>query len=108
MPARRSSARRWRGRSLIVFVLLAFVGTAVIVVWRRGRGVAEERLIADLDRQRRDLEAQRVLLERDLREATSAARIVPAAQRRLGLRIATDSQLVTLSHRASGWSSDSL
>jgi hypothetical protein len=85
--------------------LLAFVCTAVIVVWRRTRGVAEERAIAELDQQRRDLEAQRTLLESELREAMSAARIMPAAERRLGLRRATDSQLVTLTRRPAGASS---
>lgn len=100
MATRRRAAPRWRGRTVVAVILLAFVTTAAIVVWRRGRGVSEERRIAELDVQRRDLEAQRTLLERDLRNAMSSARIVPAAERRLGLRRATDSQLVTLSRRA--------
>lgn len=100
MATRRRTAPRWRGRTVILVMLLAFVTTAAIVVWRRGRGVAEERRIAELDVQRRDLEAQRTLLERDLRDATSSARIVPAAERRLGLRRATDAELITLSRSA--------
>ncbi len=82
--------------------LLAFIGTSVIVVWRRSRGSAEEQIIADLDQQKRDLLARQALLESELRDAMSAERIEPAAQRRLGLRRATDSQLVTLSRQSRG------
>jgi outer membrane murein-binding lipoprotein Lpp len=87
---------------LLIIALLAFVVTAVIVVWRRGRGVEEERRIAALDAQVRDLRAQQALLERDLREATGSARIKPAAERRLGLRMPSDSQLITLPRREPG------
>jgi cell division protein FtsL len=80
--------------------LLAFVVTAVIVVWRRTSGRVVETAVADLDQQRRDLEAQIARLESDLREAMSASQIEPAAARKLGLRRATDSQLVTLSRAA--------
>ncbi len=100
MASRRGASSAWRGRTVVALALLAFVATAVIVVWRRTRGYAEVQRIAELDLQRRDLEARRALLERDLRDATSSARIVPAAERRLGLRRATDSQLVTLSRGA--------
>ncbi len=100
MATRRRSPSALRGRSLVVIALLAFVVTAVIVVWRRGRGVEEERRIAALDSQVRDLQAQQALLERDLREATSSSRIKPAAERRLGLRMPSDSQLITLPRRA--------
>ena len=102
MATRRRSASAQRGRSLVVIALLAFVVTAVIVVWRRGRGYEEVRRIAALDAQVRDLEAQQALLERDLREATGSARIKPAAERRLGLRMPSDSQLITLPRRVSG------
>lgn len=80
-------------------VLLAFMATAVIVIWRRGRGSSQEEAIAGLNEQRRELLAQQAMLESELREATSAARIEPAAARRLGLRRASDSQMVTLLRR---------
>ena len=85
-----------RAGAWLAVVLLAFVATSVIVVWRRARGAQEERAIADLDRQKRELVARRVALELELRTAMSAGRIIPAAERRLGLRVATDSQLITL------------
>ncbi len=100
MASPRRSPSALRGRSLVIIALLAFVVTAVIVVWRRSRGVEEVRRIAALDAQVRDLTAQQALLERDLREATSSARIKPAAERRLGLRLPSDSQLITLPRRA--------
>ncbi len=99
MATRKTKRTPFRGRTWVMIGLLAFMGTAVIVVWRRSRGAAEERRIADLDSQLRDLQAQRTLLERDLRDAMSSSRIMPAAERRLGLRVATDSQLITLPRR---------
>jgi hypothetical protein len=58
--------------------------------------MTEEALIVDLDRARRDLDAQRVALERDIRQASSRERIEQVAERRLGLRVPSDSQLITL------------
>lgn len=99
-PARKASRKRWQGRSIIAVGLLAFVVTAVIVIWRRTSGREAETAIADFDQQRRDLEAQIAKLESDLQQALSASEIEPAAARKLGLRRATDSQLVTLSRGA--------
>lgn len=95
MTARRAARRAGPGVWLAVG-LLAFVGAAVIVVWRRARGDVEERTIVRLEAERRDLDAQRVALERDLQAAMSAGRIAPLARRRLGLRLPSDSQLITL------------
>ncbi|MCU0616415.1 MAG: cell division protein FtsL [Gemmatimonadaceae bacterium] len=90
--------RSWSGRLGGVFAigLLAFVAAAVIVVWRRTRGDVEQQAIVTLEAERRDLEAQRVSLERDLQSAMSAGRIEPLARRTLGLRLPSDSQIVTL------------
>lgn len=90
--------RTWSGRlgGWFAIGLLAFVAAAVIVVWRRTRGDVEEQAIVSLEAERRDLEAQRVSLERDLQAAMSAGRIEPLARRMLGLRLPSDSQIVTL------------
>jgi hypothetical protein len=104
--ARRSASWRRRAGGWLAIGLLAFVATSVIVVWRRARGTQEEGAIAELDRQRRELVARRVALEVELRTATSAGRIVPAAEGRLGLRAPSDSQLITLV-RARGADADS-
>jgi hypothetical protein len=83
-----------------MLAVLAFLGTAVIVVTRRTRGVQEQARVAELTVRLRELTAQKEFVERDLREASSWARIGPAAERRLGLRRAADSQIVTLTRGA--------
>lgn len=95
MSARRSTTAR-RSAPWLAAGLLAFVLLAVIVVRRRERGMTEETRIVELDRARRDLDAQRVSLERDIRQASSRERIEQVAERRLGLRVPSDSQLITL------------
>lgn len=95
MTARRSPTA-WRVGPWLAVGLLAFVVLAVIVVRRRERGMTEEARIVELDRARRDLDAQRVSLERDLRLASSRDRIEQVAERRLGLRVPSDSQIITL------------
>lgn len=95
MTARRSNAA-WRVGPWLVAGLLAFVALAVIVVRRRERGMTEVARIVELDRARRDLDAQRVALERDIRQASSRDRIELVAERRLGLRVPSDSQLITI------------
>jgi cell division protein FtsL len=92
----RRSATAWRFGPWLAAGLLAFVVLAVIVVRRRERGMTEEARIVELDRARRDLDAQRVSLERDIRQAGSRDRIEQVAERRLGLRVPSDSQLITL------------
>ena len=100
MAAVQVSARRsptaWRFGPWLAAGLLAFVLLAIIVVRRRERGITEVGLIVELDRAKRDLEAQRVSLERDLRQASSRDRIEPVAAQRLGLRVPSDSQIITL------------
>jgi cell division protein FtsL len=88
-----------RGRSRLALALLAFVLVAVLIVWRRAEGVDGERAIEQLAAQRRMLEAERARLESQIREAESLGRIGPIAERRLGMRIATDTGLVTLPRR---------
>lgn len=95
MTARRATAA-WRVGPWLAAGLLMFVVLAVIVVRRREQGLREETRIIELDRARRDLEAQRVSLERDIRQATSRDRIEQIAERRLGLRVPSDSQIITL------------
>lgn len=92
----RRSITAWRLGPWLAAGLLAFVVLAVIVVRRRERGMTEEARIVELDRARRDLDAQRVSLERDIRQASSRDRIELAAERRLGLRVPSDSQIITL------------
>jgi hypothetical protein len=59
-------------------------------------GIAQTRSIRQLDRERLQLEGDRARLARDLREATSRARLGMVAERRLGMRIPSDRQVIIL------------
>ena len=96
MVAARKSRRAWRGRSLVALGLIAFVGLATLVVWRRGRGVAEARDLGKLEAERRELQSQRKALDNDLREAMSRPKIVAAAESRLGMHVASDAEVPSL------------
>lgn len=92
---RRSGARRAPTRLAIALFLLGFVLVAAIVVWRRSYGMAQSSVVTSLEEERRQLEAERARLQRDLREASSRARLQPIAER-LGLRVPPDSMIVNL------------
>jgi cell division protein FtsL len=85
-----------RGRTLIALILLGFVAVATSVIWRRSVGVAQARAIQQLEQQRADLEARRAALEGDIRDATSRARLARTAEERLGMRVPSDSQVITV------------
>ena len=90
-----------RGRSIIALVLLGFVLVATGVIWRRSAGVARAREIQQLEQQRTDLRARRAALEAEIRDATSRARLARIAEDRLGMRVPSDSQVITLPRSAS-------
>jgi hypothetical protein len=94
--ATRRTPRRPRGRSLIALGLLGLLGVASIVVWRRSRALAEARIVRDLTNERRTLISQRTGLERDLQNLSSRARVVPAAEKRLGMHVATELEVHNL------------
>lgn len=85
-----------KGRTVAAVVLLAFLALATGVVTRRTVGIREAARLAELDRLRAELEARRVQLERDIRDASSRARLQPVAERDLGMRIPADSQVILL------------
>ncbi len=96
---------RRRGRSVVAVVLLGFVLVSTVVIWRRSMGIDEARRVRELRRELRQLEAERAAVERDIRDASSRARLVPVAERRLGMRFPHDHEVVFLEHpepRASG------
>jgi cell division protein FtsL len=85
-----------RGRSVVALVLLGFLLVSTVVIWRRIAGIEQARELRELERERVELRAQRTRLERDIRDASSRARLVPLAERRLGMRPAADSEIVLL------------
>jgi cell division protein FtsL len=85
-----------RGRGVIALVLVGFVLVATGVIWRRSVGVAQAREIQSLEQERADLVARRAALEAEIRDATSRARLARIAEQRLGMRVPSDSQVITL------------
>lgn len=87
--ARRTTTRKTRGplkgRALVAIGLGVFLVVATVVVWRRSKGVANEKAINRMLEATRTLRAQEKTLENDLRMATSRRRVVPEAERRLGM-----------------------
>jgi cell division protein FtsL len=77
-------------------VLLGFVLVTTGVIARRAYGVRQVRALRSLKQQREALEAERVRLDAAIRAASSRARIVPIAEQRLNMHIATPDQLIYL------------
>ena len=87
---------RMRGRSIVALALLGFLLVATGVIWRRSFGIAQRLELRDLDRERTQLEARKVKLESEIREASSRARLAPIAEQRLNMHVPSDSQVVIL------------
>jgi cell division protein FtsL len=90
-----------KGRTLVAIILVSFVLVTTGVIWRRSVGVAQAGAITRLEQKRADLVAQRAALEGEIRDATSRARLARIAEERLGMRVPSDSQVITLPRPAS-------
>lgn len=88
-------------RSLVALSLVMLLGIAAIVVWRRAVAVAENRVVRALETKKRELQSLKTTLERDIVDASSRARIVPAAERRLGMHVASELEVRNLPPRSS-------
>jgi cell division protein FtsL len=93
--AKRRVARR-RGRLIVALVLAGFVLIAASVIWRRSVGIAQMRSLRELEQVRKQLEGERARLARDLQEATSRPRLGAVAERRLGMHVPSDRQVIFL------------
>ncbi len=72
-----------------------------IVIWRRSVGIAVSKQSDTLESELRMIKSQHDLLDQQLREAIERRRVVPEAERRLGLHVATDAQTRTIADSAS-------
>ena len=85
-----------RGRTLVGLVLAAFVLVALSIVWRRTVGIGESERLAQLEAKRTGLEGERARLEGEIRDASTRQTLGATAERRLGMHIPTDQQVVIL------------
>lgn len=93
----KKGASRARGvRFLLVIGLIGFFVVATGVVTRRIFGISQAKALRTLHTQRDAVEASRVRLEVEIREASSRARLGPIAERRLNMYVPADSQVIIL------------
>jgi cell division protein FtsL len=85
-----------RGRWIIAGGLIAFVIVSAAVITRRSYGHREGLELTQLERRKSNLESERVRLEQQIRDASSRSVIVPLAERRLGMHLPDESQMVVL------------
>ncbi len=93
MAPRRIGAGR---RTIVALALLGFVLVAAGVIWRRTLGMAQARELTTMQRERRELDALRARLELDIRQASSRSQLAPIAERRLGMHVPADTQVIIL------------
>lgn len=87
-------------RSRIALALFGFVLVATGVIARRTYGIGQARALRDLQRRREALDAERVKLESEIREASSRARLAPIAEQRLNMHVPSPDQVIMLSRPA--------
>jgi hypothetical protein len=85
-----------RGRTLVGVVLSAFVLVTLSIVWRRTIGIGESDRLVQLEAKRTGLEGERVRLESEIRDASTRQTLGATVERKLGMHIPTDKQVVIL------------
>jgi hypothetical protein len=89
-----------KGRTMVALGLVVFMTVAVIVVWRRGVGVSTSLEMARMEAEKRALVSQVTTLHSEIANASSRSRVIAAAERRLGLHVATELQRRTVGDSA--------
>ena len=92
--AKRRVARR--GRVQVAIGLGAFVVIMAGGVWRRTLGYEKAVEMQQLEGQVKELEADRAKLVNDIRSGMSIGRLGPIVEARLGMKQASDSQIIRL------------
>ena len=93
MAARQAPRTPLKGRTRVAIGLLVFLTVASVVVWRRALGASMARQIVQLESERRTLESARTKHKQDLGDAASLGHVVAQAQHRLGMHVASESQV---------------
>lgn len=80
----------------VMLVLVGFVLVAIGVIARRTFGISQATALRALETQRDAAAAARIKLETEIRDASSRARLVPIAEKRLHMYVPSDSQVIIL------------
>jgi cell division protein FtsL len=83
-------------RSIVALALFGFVLVATGVIARRTFGIDQARALRELDRRRQALEAERVKLDGEIRDASSRARLAPIAEQQLNMHVPSPDQVIML------------
>lgn len=86
-----------RGRSVVGLLLAAFLVVALAIVWRRTIGIKQAETLAALDNKKTQLQSERARLESQIRDASARQTLGTVVERRLGMHIPSDRQVVILS-----------
>lgn len=89
-----------RGRSIVGLLLAAFLVVALAIVWRRTIGIKQSETLAALDNKKTQLQSERARLESQIRDASARQTLGNIVERRLGMHIPSDRQVVILSRDA--------
>jgi hypothetical protein len=85
-----------KGRHWVAIWLAGFLAVAASVVWRQTEAFRTATTLRALQDTVGGLETDRAAAIADVRRARSHAILVPLVERRLGLRLAQDSEIVIL------------
>ena len=91
-----------RGRWIVAGGLIAFVVVSAAVIARRSFGHRLGLALTALQRKKASLESERVRLGQQIRDGSSRSVIVPIAERKLGMHLPSESQIVMLRGSESG------
>ena len=97
--ARTSGKRGSSRRPIIAVFLLGFFVVAMGVIARRTFGIGQARDIRERVERRNALDAERVRLESEIRDASSRATLGPIVERRLQMYVPADSQVIIVPRR---------
>jgi len=85
-----------KGRHWVAIWLAGFLAAAAAVVWRQTAALAAGRDLRQLEVTRGALEVARAAAAGEIHRARSRGVLVPLAERRLGLRLPQDSEIIIL------------
>ncbi len=95
-PKRARSRGKRLTRSRVALLLLGFVLLAAGVIARRIYGIQQNGRILKLEQQRAALDAERLRLEGQVRDASSRSRLVPLVEQRLNMHVPSPNQVILL------------